>query len=64
MNLSHPEGRQLLCVLVLQPDYLGWFFVSIMRALAVSAKNQEETTITSISTDDVETTQEDQSAEA
>ena len=59
-----PRGAAIAVCAGAAAGLLGWFLVSVMRALAVSAKNQEDVSMTSISTDDVETTQEDQSAEA
>lgn len=59
-----PRGAAIAVCAGAAAGLLGWFFVSVLRALAVSAKNQEEATITAISTDDVQAAQEEQSTEA
>lgn len=59
-----PRGAAIAVCAGAAAGLLGWFFVSVMRALAVSAKNQDEVTIASIPTEEVDTVQENQSVEA
>ena len=59
-----PRGAAIAVCAGAAAGLLGWFFVSVMRALAVAAKNQDDATIASIPAEDVETTLENESAEA
>ena len=59
-----PKGAAIAVCAGAAAGLIGWFFISVMRSLAVSAKNQEEASITAISTDDIDTNQENQSSEA
>ena len=59
-----PRGAAIAVCVGAAAGLFGWFFVSVMRSLAVSIKNQEDATITPIPSGDVETTEEKQSAEA
>ena len=59
-----PRGAAIAVCAGAAAGLLGWFVVSVMRALAVSAKNQDEATIASIPAEEVETEQIDHSAEA
>lgn len=59
-----PRGAAIAVCAGAAAGLLGWFLVSVMRALAVSAKNQEEATIASIPAEEVETTQDNRSVEA
>ena len=59
-----PRGAAIAVCAGAAAGLLGWFCVSVMRALTVSAKNQDEATIPSIPAEEVDTVQEDLSAEA
>lgn len=59
-----PRGAAIAVCAGAAAGLLGWFFVSVMRALAVSAKNQDDATIAAIPVEEVDSDQEDQSTEA
>lgn len=59
-----PRGAAIAVCAGAAAGLLGWFFVSVLRSLAVSAKNQDESTIASIPPEEVETVQVNESAEA
>lgn len=61
-----PRGAAIAVCAGAAAGLLGWFFVSVLRALTVSAKNQDEATIASIPSveSESETTQENQSVDA
>ncbi len=59
-----PRGAAIAVCAGAAVGLLGWFFVSVIRALAAaSAKNQDKVTITPMPAEEVETDQENQSAE-
>ncbi len=59
-----PRGAAIAVCAGAAAGLLGWFFVSVLRSLTVSVKNQEEATISAIPAEDVESTEEEHSAEA
>lgn len=59
-----PRGAAVAVCAGAAAGLLGWFFVSVMRALAVSTREHAETSVDAISLDEVESGQDDQSDDA
>ncbi len=56
-----PRGAALAVCIGAVAGLIGWFIITVLRAVAVSTIEQNDTTVDAISTDDIETTEENPS---
>ncbi len=59
-----PRGAAIAVCAGAAAGLVGWFVISVMRSVAVSIKEHDESTVEEIASEDVEATEENVSAEA
>lgn len=62
-QFATPRGAAVAVCAGAAAGLVGWFIVSVMRALAVSAREQDESSAAAISSEDIETSEENPSDE-
>jgi hypothetical protein len=62
-QFATPRGAAIAVCAGAAAGLVGWFVVSVMRALAVSAREQDESSAAAISSENVETSEENSSTE-